>query len=534
MDQHNNYTDMDKATIQNSKDQSLWSRDKADQKKDLFNAALQAVHRYVGEGYSREEAERLCCLKEIECQYNASKRWINHVVLVHTLPIAPEHDPEAWMRKTRFEADIPTIYDFCDIVAEVLIGDRKASEFDACMISNKRIEAIKEYLINGTPIFVEDGSLSRKKASSKQASLKHDTPGLWDYTPLSQDPTAVQFSKTSNDMVQQHGYLYRKVKEGSRDWNAMANLYSDRPGLKLQAPITPIEMIRPLWIEAHIEEVTDSKGNRQSVHLGRDATYRRLQQGLSSEITKEVIALIADRCPVCIPKRIKAKEAAMAGEPLKKEKRDLKRGSPRQEEEGSVNRHRAKRRKENATKVLESGEQAKQQPGSHSIATFNVQNQVGQSNQDPLANNYYQIQNGQDLTDWLAQDLPQFVDEAENLDPDLQHFGAGYFGIEGFAASYVPQFDQDMDNTSEEEHLRNSLSDFLADTNVEAMPERRVVQPVENNGNVEQAFNHHISEFNGTSTPVSNEDTAEQFDAVWEPPSERDQEAGLRGLGLLQ
>ncbi|PVH85605.1 hypothetical protein DL98DRAFT_606865 [Cadophora sp. DSE1049] len=524
MDQYNNNNNMDMAMIHNAANQSLWSRDKAEEKEDAYRAALRNVGNYVAQGYSQKEAEDICEVEEAERQYRVSKLWVDHVVLIDGLPPSPEHDPEAWNRKTNFGRSIPSLYEFCNIVAEVLIGDKKASEFDACIKSHKRIEAIKKFIIDGTPIYVADMNIPQGKASAKQASLKHKEPETWDYKQLPEDPTADQYVILSNGMVQWCGVLYRQVKKNSKKWNAMANLYNDRPDeVKNQAPITPLEFIRPLWIQAHIEEITDKKGNKKIVHLGRDATYKRLQQGLSSEITKDIIELIADHCPICIPRREEAKAASKTAEPKRAKTRAIKRGAPRQdEEEEPVNHKPAKRQRRTSPGRQQTPKE--HQSGCLSKTNRVAHNQHGQSTTQAIANQYMQRNSEQFIPSSCIRQDPQRVRPANEVDRSYGYYNHWHIAGQRWKCdaeliadtepieatlSNVVQVNEDNENRDEEASLaekEKKQTEFLAlleeelrvelemETSTEKVTESNVIQSTENSEPTEEAPRFQIIE----------------------------------------
>ncbi|KAH7321629.1 hypothetical protein BKA65DRAFT_568447 [Rhexocercosporidium sp. MPI-PUGE-AT-0058] len=306
--------------------QAEWRLEKERQRHEAWGIAYQNYNQLSPAERNKKVNKDI--LKEAERQAQAARIWSNHVFLDHKLPDATNaDDPNEWERKTDFGKNIPSLEDCCDVVAEALIKDKKLKDFDKTMPRAQRIDDIIQLLSCGKMFQIHNKT---------PATVKLENRNNYEYTP--KDPTST-FTEKESGLCQSKGVLYEKIHKFvtnngkptnilTKNWISAQTLYDDVPNAwKLQSSVTALENIRVVWLMAHITEVTDNKGNTEIVHHGRDTTYSRLKQGISSSITKAVANSLVDLCPGCTPRVTAAKTAAEKAEPKRKEKRDAKRNA---------------------------------------------------------------------------------------------------------------------------------------------------------------------------------------------------------------
>ncbi|KAH6715387.1 hypothetical protein BKA61DRAFT_574840 [Leptodontidium sp. MPI-SDFR-AT-0119] len=267
---------------------------------------------------------------EAQRRADAAHIWNNYVFLNNQLPDAADpSDPNEWIRKTNNGENIPSLFDTFSIIGRAIIKDKKITDFENKMPRSKRITEILQQRLYG---------ISFQSGNKTKATVKHETQQKYDFTESSPNGAPADFLiYKETGLVQRPGFLYKKIHKfvvGPRgkvttkltqNWKSAQALYKNDPDkVKLQAPITPLEDIRINWIKAHISEKVGPQTTK-IIHHGRDATYFRLTQGISSSIIKDVVSQLVDCCPGCHDRVETAAEAAVKAEPKREDRRAAKR-----------------------------------------------------------------------------------------------------------------------------------------------------------------------------------------------------------------
>jgi len=326
---------------------SMFQR-KFQEKERAEQQATRTYHNFKAQGHDEKTAAKMSGLDEAKSQYQNAKDWN---LQIETFPIKGEwpefpgvHMIEEWgmIMMTQLQEGVPSVKDFYEIAWDHVV-DNKKSRVWVTLPTEHYIQAIIDQLTTGKGFYFNP---------SEQNSFKHHCKTKFTYwEPIPNLPGNTMWVKDSK-LEQRLGTLYKNAG----DFKVFLEKWEKaEPGTrKFQAPVTPVNEIRKLWITAHLEPVVnkdgflefDDAGLPKFHHHGRDATYERLTRGLSSSISKDLVIKLIKCCPTCEHRIDNSEKAAAKAEPQRAKTRAEKKRAARPDmEEGIVNPRPAKRQR---------------------------------------------------------------------------------------------------------------------------------------------------------------------------------------------
>ena len=321
---------------------------KVQEKERAEQLATQAFQYFNAHGHDAKKAEKMSGLDGAKAQHQNAKDWMSQMEI---FPIKGEW-PDIqginmggeWRQimMNQLQKKVPSVKDFYEIAWDHVVDNKKSRAW-VTLPTEHYIQGIIDQLTKGEAFYANP---------SEQNSFKHHCKTnftYWEPIPHLPGETLVV---PGTKLEQRLGTLYKNAgdfKVFFEKWEKA------EPGTrKFQAPVTPVNEIRKLWIAAHLEPIInkdgalefDNAGLPKFHHHGRDATYERLTRGLSSSISKDLVIKLIKCCPTCGDRLETSKEAALRAEPLRAKTRAEKKRAARPDEgEGAVNPRPAKRQR---------------------------------------------------------------------------------------------------------------------------------------------------------------------------------------------
>ncbi|KAH7393296.1 hypothetical protein BKA64DRAFT_709645 [Cadophora sp. MPI-SDFR-AT-0126] len=431
------------------------SQNKIREKCLAYQQAQTQYNAFRAAGLDEKKATDLSGLKGATKQYENAQEWleqIDNIEIADAWPFVynfPE-DKEWEVRSTNeLNKKVTSIKDVYDIVGSYVIENKKSRNIQITLPTRSYIEAIiKQKSVEGFRYYDDP---------AKQNSFKHECERDFSYKAASPFENDCQYDVVESTQLEQlHGTLYKNINmENVEAKKFVYNWHAAEPEIrKIQAPVTPIEEIRILWIAAHLKPKSDKNGrqelNEQSlpkfVHLGRDATYERLIRGLSSEISKDLVNKFIKRCPGCQDRVNASEKAATKANPSRAEKRLAKRNAPDAPEAADRDANqRPKKRQRRMNPGLQEMPR-EQQAASLSMTNSIDQNQHEQSSTQALSDQYMQqildqYCQGVPVQDTTNPYLPQEPQEVRPAteDPDLSYDSNDHWKHGGQTIPYVAE-----------------------------------------------------------------------------------------------
>jgi hypothetical protein len=210
----------------------------------------------------------------------------------------------------RFEAleQAISIRDFEDVVAFHFLQDKKTTDADKIFPREVRLLALATEL-------QKPGTDKPEGFDKKQTSGNEQ----WKYYTKKNFQLSFSENCSATGINQRAGFLYQAMAEAEQMDLRSSWIKSGRNETYYQAPVTALENAYVDYIKAHIRGKAENHA-----HRGRDDTFEQLKLGISSSFKKDLLKKLSEKCPSCMSRVEKAKQAAEKANPKRKMIREEK------------------------------------------------------------------------------------------------------------------------------------------------------------------------------------------------------------------